>query len=355
MSFKVITLREKDKWLSYLNKLPISQQDIYYTPHYYELYQSNGYGKAACFVFMKDNDIAIYPYLINSINDSGYDLDDNYYDIQGAYGYNGIISSNYTKSFRKNFYKSFDTYCKENNIIAEFIRYNPIIENHVFADSFVDLSINRKTVVLNINQPYNDIWSLEYSSNNRNMIRKAKNTIFCKYDYGKDEIESFFKMYNYTMKRIGAENFYFFKKNFFNQMKNCLHDNFYLITAYEKKINDPIAGLLLLQHQDKAHYFLSARSLECKNNSVNNYLLDYAIRLAKDINCNIFHLGGGNSLDENDTLLKFKKNISKQTCNFYISKKIYNPKIYNKVSSIWEKNNPSKIKQYNNFLLKYNE
>ena len=53
MSYKVLTLDEKEEWSKLLEKLPVDQQDIYYTPDYYELYEKNGDGKAICFVLKK--------------------------------------------------------------------------------------------------------------------------------------------------------------------------------------------------------------------------------------------------------------------------------------------------------------
>ena len=100
-------LDEKEQWTKLLGKLPIDQQDIYYTPEYYELHEKNGDGTAMCFVYQKNDDIALYPFLMNSVNDAGYDLDDTYFDIQGAYGYNGVVTSNNNISFRKKFYNSF--------------------------------------------------------------------------------------------------------------------------------------------------------------------------------------------------------------------------------------------------------
>ena len=40
MSFKVLTLNEKEEWLTLIKKLPLNQQDIYYTPEYYELFEN---------------------------------------------------------------------------------------------------------------------------------------------------------------------------------------------------------------------------------------------------------------------------------------------------------------------------
>ena len=73
-----------------------------------ELYENNGDGKAQCFVFEENDEIALYPFLINSVNELGYDLDNEYFDIQGAYGYNGAVSSSYDEDIIKKFLFCFE-------------------------------------------------------------------------------------------------------------------------------------------------------------------------------------------------------------------------------------------------------
>ena len=90
--------------------------------------------KAMCFVFRKNEGIALYPFLMNSVNDLGYDLDVTYFDIQGAYGNNGAVTLNDTISFKNEFDMIFKEFCTDSNIIAEFTRFNPILNNHQFFD-----------------------------------------------------------------------------------------------------------------------------------------------------------------------------------------------------------------------------
>lgn len=46
MNYKILNLKNRQKWKILLNELPINQQDVYFTPEYYELYEKNGDGKA---------------------------------------------------------------------------------------------------------------------------------------------------------------------------------------------------------------------------------------------------------------------------------------------------------------------
>lgn len=348
MKFRILSLADKDIWNNYLSKLSIEQQDIYFTPEYYELYEKNGDGKAQCFVFEKEGDIALYPYLINSVNELGYELDKEYYDIQGAYGYNGVIASNYTISFRKAFYSQFRQFCDNENIIAEFTRFSPILGNHQFSENFMDVVYDRETVFLNLEQPYDDIWSTQYTSQNRNKIRKGRRDLYCKITQDKRFIDGFRQIYNETMQNIGADDYYYFSDEYFN---NLLFGNNKIINVYDQASDELQASMILMIYGNYAHYHLSGRANDCKNNAVNNFMLDEAIRFAQNKGCKLFHFGGGNSNIKKDNLLKFKQNFSKDNGKFFIGKKIYNEKKYNNVILQWkDKKNEN---NENNKLLKY--
>ena len=125
MTTNCLNLKECDRWLVLLKMMASNGLDVYFTPEYYSLYQNYGDGEARCFVFEQDGEIVLYPFLINPITPLGYKLDKEFYDIQGAYGYNGIITSSEDADFIAVFWKTFDAYCQENDIVAEFTRFHP--------------------------------------------------------------------------------------------------------------------------------------------------------------------------------------------------------------------------------------
>src|ERR1035437_11162312 len=155
-NYEIFSLTDSDKWNKYLKMLPRGMQDIYFTPEYYSLYENNNDGKAFCFVYNEGNNIALYPFLRNSILDLGYDLDKEYYDIQGVYGYNGVLSNNHSFEFRTGFYSAFNKFCEENNIIAEFTRFHPILKNQKFSEGFLTVIKDRNTVFLDLSKSYDE-------------------------------------------------------------------------------------------------------------------------------------------------------------------------------------------------------
>ncbi|HRR19645.1 MAG TPA: peptidoglycan bridge formation glycyltransferase FemA/FemB family protein [Ignavibacteriales bacterium] len=343
-----------DSWQQFFFGFQRSIQDIYYTYSYYFIYEKNGDGKAQCFVFTKDGDIALYPFLKNSINKLGYKLDHEYFDIQGAYGYNGVLSSSNDDKFRDAFYKAFYHYCKENNIIAEFTRFHPIFQNQKFSEGYMDIFLNRKTVVLDISPLKEDIWINSYSSTNRNMIRKArKHGIEIFEGSSLQDYKIFYSIYIETMDNVKSDKYLYFNEKYFVNFKRFLNNNHKLILA--KYQNEIIGGMILMYHGDYAHYHLSSRKTEFGKVAVNNIFLDYAIDVAKQLGCKYFHLGGGTTSNENDSLLKFKSNFSKDRAEFYIGKKIHNKSVYNIVIKQWEEMYPESFQKNKHLLLGYRE
>ena len=90
-----------------------------------------------------------------------------------------------------------------------------------------------------------------------------------------------------------------------------------------------------------------------KDNSITNYMIDEAIKYSKSKNCNFFHLGGGRTNNDKDSLLKFKQNFSKTYLEFFYGKLIINENIYNELIATWAKENPNKTTNYKNYILKY--
>lgn len=332
-----------------LEKLSSSQRDVYFTPEYYSLYEAYGDGEAYFFVFEKDGELALYPFLKNAITQLGYELDKEYYDIQGAYGYNGLITSTDNEEFIASFWMAFDAWCQENDVIAEFTRFHPLLNNQEIASSRMKTFYSRHTVALDLTD--DDIWMHQISSKNRNMIRKAEKegvTIVESNDY-----ETFRKLYDGTMTDLHAESFYFFPQSYYDEYKQTFKDNCLLCFAMlEGKI---IAGSMFMFSDDYAHYHLSARDREYSRYAANNLILWYGIQKAKERGCKWLHLGGGTTGDDGDSLLKFKKEFSKTLCEFWIGKRVHNQEVYNKIVEQWKTKYPESYEHNHVRLLGYRD
>ena len=349
MTYRILNLAEKNEWISSLEKLPSDRRDVYFTPEYNSLYQNYGDGEALCFVYEKDGKVLLYPFLKNSITPLGYELDKEYYDIQGAYGYNGFITSSDDPAFIAAFWEVFDEYCQKNDIVAEFTRFHPLLNNQRLASPKMKTFFSRHTVFLDLKD--DDIWMNQISSKNRNMIRKAEKegvTIVESEDY-----ETFRRLYDGTMTDLHAEDFYFFPKDYYDEYKQTFKGESMLCLAMLD--GKAIAGSMFMFSDDYAHYHLSARDRGYSRFAANNLILWYAIQMAKERGCMWFHFGGGTTGEEGDSLLKFKKEFSKTEADFWIGKRVHNQAVYDEIVRQWKSNYPKHYEETKVKLLGYRE
>lgn len=350
INFKLLSLKNASEWSENLSRLPVEMQDIYYSPEYYNIWEKNGAGKSYCYIFEDGNNIAIYPFLLNRINDLGYELDNYYYDIQGAYGYNGDIYSSEQPEFREKFYYAFKKFCIENNIIAEFTRFHPLIGNYKFSENFLDVIFDRKSVHIDLKQEYYAIvknFSRSAKQNLRTALSNDLDILVCKNEFPyKNE---FIQIYKETMDRVKAEKCFYFSDNYFDDTFNIPS----LIQFVVFKKNIPVASALCIGSNNYLHVHFLASKTDYLFSRPNNYLVNKIIQYGIGEGFNELHLEGGRSSAAEDSLLRFKKNFSKTTSNFYVGKQIYNVEVYQSVISQWQKNYSDIVDKHSNKILKY--
>ena len=81
----------------------------------------------------------------------------------------------------------------------------------------------------------------------------------------------------------------------------------------------------------------------------------YGIRRAKERWCKWFHFGGGTTGNDDDRLLHFKRNFSKELGDFWIGKRVHNQSVYDMVVEQWKNKYPDKWRNNYKKLLGYRE
>lgn len=349
---KTLTLEQTDEWSKLISLLPIEKQDVYYTPQYYDLYEGIGNGKACCFIYQKDKHLALYPYLENSINAIGYDLEDEYRDIQGAYGYNGVISSSDDIRFSARFQEKFLEHAKQWKLVTEFTRFHPIIQNQAFQEGHLQVVYDRMTVALDLTKGYDDVYKNYYDVNTRNMLKKAE---IGGYEFkilnSKEAYSDFSEVYARHMIKIGATPEYLFKKSYFTDIADKLADKSFIVAAVQK--GRIVAASLFLYMGIYCHYHLSARSECCADNSLTSMLIDVAVRHSIANNIKWLHLGGGRTTSSQDTLLRFKSHFSKEYRVFQIGKRVLNSEVYQRIVKRWQTKYPIAAQKHSNMIQGY--
>lgn len=337
MTTKLLDLSDKGLWHTYLNR--ILHKDIYFTPEYCEIHELNGEGKAQLFIYEDGEDFVCYPFMLREVSELPYlhKYIAKYgvlYDISTPYGYGGPLTnvqgSMAGRSLLRKFWEAFDEYCERANIISEFIRFHPLLQNQLLYPDTHPLHI-RDTIHVELTKEYEDIWA-NYDTKNRNRIRKAKKNELRIVHRPLDELDDFMDLYYSTMKKNGAREYYYFSKDFFEQTCKLLKGNAELIEVVTPG-GKTIMSALFMCGEEFVHYHLSGSDSNHSHLGANNLLLDYTVKWARERGYKSLHLGGGYTGND-DSLFRFKRIFNKHgELPFYIGKQIHNRSIYEELAS----------------------
>jgi len=347
----LLTTNDKKQWDEALLKLPTNLQDVYYSCDYYKIYENTSDSKGMCFLYEEDSEIYLYPFLKTKIKED-YTFDSTiYFDIEGAYGYNGPLSNSDDEQFLKNAESTFLESCYMENIIAEFTRFNPVLKNHNFANYFTKIKVN-KNIVLDLS--IDDIWMNAYEQSTRKNIKKAERNGLSTYsvlakEIKDDEMVAFTNIYKDTMNRKNASDNYYFSETYFKEISRIVNNTKFYFTKYENKI---VSCELVLIGTEIVYSFLGGTLSDYFNLRANDILKHCIINESMQSGLKYYCLGGGTTIE--DGIFKYKKCFAKNGIHdFYIGKKIHNQKVYDVVINKWEILFPDKVNVYKNYLLKY--
>lgn len=328
MSLYTYTIEESDKWDELVRSFNL--YDVYYLSGYAKTFQIHGDGVPLLFYYEDENFRGINVVMLRDIADepsfSGKISKGQYFDLITPYGYGGwLIEGNGDKN---QLFLDYEKWCAEHNIVSEFVRYHPVINNIYMSDSFYDVVMLGRTISMDLSSD-DKIWA-DFTSKNRNMVRKAQKSGIKIYHGQYPEIyKTFREIYNLTMKLDNASEYYYFEEEFYDSLLNDLTDEAQVFWAVlDGKI---IAASVMISANGHMNYHLSGSLREYQNLAPTNLLLYKAALWGSHNGYKSFHLGGGIGSKE-DCLYKFKSAFNRyETKQFAIGKKIYLKDVYDEL------------------------
>ncbi len=315
----VYTLETSEKWDLVVRSF--QDYDVYYLSGYVKAFQINGDGEPILIYFEFADTKAINVVIKRDIADCEHfkDLEKGQlFDIVTPYGYGGwLIEGNDFDTLKK----EYEAFCVKENIVSEFVRFNPLLENWKgLADIYETIHLG-DTVY--IDTTFEDVIWQNISSKNRNVIRKAQKSGLKVY-WGRDPeiIEPFMAIYNATMDKDSASDYYYFDTPFYESVLEDLKQN--SMWFYAKTAEGEIAAIAIFMFcNGKMHYHLSASRREYQNLAPTNLILYEAAVWASNHGYLRLHLGGGVG-SAHDSLYKFKKAFNRgDDTEFWIGKKVF--------------------------------
>ena len=319
------------------------EYDIYYLSGYVKAFHIHGDGDPYLLYYESADLRAIYVYMRRKTAIDGV------FDSVTPYGYGGVLfEGNASEENKVAFWKEYLAVMGQEHIVDNFVRYHPVLKNAGPMKSISNVIDLGKTIAFDLASP-ELIWE-NIIGKNRNMIRKAeKNGIEIRHGKYLALFADFKRIYNATMDKDHAEQYYYFGDVFYESIHNDLHDNYEMFYAVlDEQI---IAMSIMLFANKQMHYHLSGSLLEFRNLAPSNLLLYKAALWGCEHGFKTFHLGGGVGSGE-DNLYKFKAAFNKNSdYQFSIGKQVFDQKKYDRLVDLRRLSDPAFNESSNYFPL----
>jgi hypothetical protein len=201
------------------------------------------------------------------------------------YGYGGPTGAG--------FWPAYDEWAREHGVVTTFVRFHPLLQNAG--------GIHTEELASTIGWRLDHDLLAEMHSKHRNVVRKGQAA-----GLGMDDatgVGEFAPLYEETMRRAGADAFYFFPDEYWAALDglgeglarfDCFHDE------------EVVASALCLASPPWLHYHLGAASEAGRRLGATTFLLYEIARWAQERGYERFHLGGGVG-GGRDSLHEFKR------------------------------------------------
>ncbi|WP_300692506.1 GNAT family N-acetyltransferase [uncultured Oscillibacter sp.] len=331
-NLKNLTLQQSQEWDQTVRSF--SDYDVYYLSGYVKTFQLHGDGEPLLFhyegnglrgmnVVMK-RDVSRDPHFTGKLPE------ETYFDFATPYGYGGWLLEG--KGDRTPLFAAYEKWCRDNAIVSEFVRFHPVLGNTAFHGGAYEIVRLGGTVTMDLSSPEN-IWA-NLTSKNRNMIRKArKNGLRIYNGRFPKAFDVFREIYNATMDKDQAKEYYYFDPAFYESVLNDLPHNAQVFWA-QMTDGTVAAASILLSANGRMNYHLSGSCRKLQNLAPTNLLLYEAALWGCANGCKTLHLGGGVGSGE-DSLYTFKKAFYRgDPCRFHIGRKVFLPEIYENLTAL---------------------
>lgn len=295
--------------------------DFYHTYFYHNLCKKEN-EVPQLIKYEDENSCILLPLLVREIENTDYK------DATSVYGYAGVLCLSDLADLNKGkFKKELNNYFFKSKIVSVFSRLHPYLNYQAeVLDGLGVISNPGDVVYINLLDPL-EVQRSNYSRRLKTQVNKAKR--LCTIIVGETEVylQNFIDIYHENMRRVGADESYFFADEYFYQLMASADFETELSLAICNETNEVMAGALFIKTNNIVQYHLSGIREEYLHINPIKLILDEMRRKVTKEGYTYLNLGGGR-LNKLDSLFHFKLSFSKHLKPFKLWKYICNEKAY---------------------------
>ncbi|MGH3040761.1 MAG: GNAT family N-acetyltransferase [Gaiellaceae bacterium] len=221
-------------------------------------------------------------------------------DVTTPYGYGGPVATGPDPPTAR-FWSLYQDWCEESGIVTSFIRFHPLFANQRSAPEGVRVEPLSATVGWRLRLP--DLLDAMHDHHRRACRKASRAGVSVTARESPGELSAFASLYEETMSRVGAREFYLFPPSYWEALTRL---GARLVLFDAEVGGEVVASALCFATPPWLHFHLGATAGRGRALGAGNLVFFEAARWARDRGYERFHLGGGVGGRE-DSLLTFKR------------------------------------------------
>jgi Acetyltransferase (GNAT) domain len=316
--------------------LMLAKHDFYHLPEYVALNTKHEDGTPVAFYAEIGQAAFLVPLLIRKIPAS-LGAPDGWYDATTPYGYPApLLIPPDNSSCLEKFLESFREVGARSGIITAFFRLHPLLDLPLEAlTKYGTLVQHGQTVYIDLSLSLEEI-EAQRRKDHRKDIRKLMREGFQARINDWSLYEEFIAVYQKTMQRLSASDFYMFSESYFADLRSSLGDRLNLCTVLSPE-GEVASAILFTAMNGIVETYLSGTSDKYFRQGPSKLEIDTICRWAKENGNSVLHLGGGFGA-RSDSLFYFKSGFSDSRANFHTYRMILDEEKYAKLLHICDYN-----------------
>lgn len=309
----------------------LTTEDPYFTSAYCEVNELVEGGVTESFRYEGPEGAVDHTFIVRPIPDAGAKRD--LFDLITPYGYGGprlrLGPGANPASLVAAFASEFAEFCRDRNVVSEFVRFHPFDSHPEIFASLYDIELLRTTVFTDLTG--DKVIEREFSKSARKRIRRnVRHGIETRIIEAPESLDEFKRVYRVTMDRNEAADFYYFGDEYFDRLSKNMSEQIIVAEAnFEEEI---IASALCLVGAGRIHIHLSGTDSNFLRLSPAYNLRGAIVEWGVENQMVLVHHGGGRTNSPEDALYLYKKQFGSGSADFHVGRRIWNQVLYTEVS-----------------------
>lgn len=316
-------IKDRDQWREQLSLT--EHLDFYHTYDYHHLSKTENETPILIIYTNKKTRLAL-PLLLRNIENTDFK------DAISVYGYAGILTLTMDNEFDKHqFHKELNSFFKQNKIVSVFSRLHPYLDHQeTLLEGLGETTTLGKVVYIDLMDTLENQRKM-YNKRMKTYLNKSRRLCTVIDSKSQNHIDAFIELYHENMKRVDADDSYFFDHSYFNRLMSSEGFTTKLMLCIDNESNTVVAGAVFIEKGKIVQYHLSGMDYDYFDLNAIKLIIDEMRIQTTRKGFEYLNLGGGRGSRE-DSLFHFKSSFSKNFREFKIWKYIVDQKAYTTLS-----------------------